>query len=157
MNSIKRSILITRLSFSIPLVVQWIGVHLQCREHGFDPWSRNIPYAEERLSHLPCREHGSDPWSRKIPHVEERLSHLQCREHGSDPWSRKIPHAEELLSLCATTTEPDWVLQTEACARAPREATTVRSPHTATESNPHSPQLEKAHVQQWRPSTAKNK
>ena len=124
MNSIKRSILITRLSFSIPLVVQWIGVHLQCREHGFDPWSRKIPYAEERLSHLPCRE------------------------HGSDPWSRKIPHAEELLSLCATTTEPDRVLQTDASARAPREATTVRSPHTATESNPHSPQLEKAHVQQ---------
>ena len=24
----------------------------QCREHGFDPWSRKIPYAEEQLS--PC-------------------------------------------------------------------------------------------------------
>ena len=31
------------------------------------------------------------------------------------------------------------------------------SPHTATKSSPHSLQLEKACVQQWRPSTAKNK
>ena len=29
-----------------------------------------------------------------------------------------------------------------------REATTMRSPHTATKSSPYSPQLEKAHTQQ---------
>ena len=38
-----------------------------------------------------------------------------------------------------------------------REATTMRSPCTATKSSPRSPQLEKAHAQQWRPNTAKNK
>ena len=44
-------------------------------------------------------------------------------------------------SLCSTT----------------RKATAMRSPHTATKSNPHSPQLEKAHAQQWRPNAAINK
>ena len=30
------------------LVVQWIGICLQIpRGHGFDPWSRKIPYAME--------------------------------------------------------------------------------------------------------------
>ena len=33
----------------------------------------------------------------------------------------------------------------------------MRSPHTATKSGPHSPQLEKARMQQRRPNTAKNK
>ena len=31
------------------------------------------------------------------------------------------------------------------------------SPRTQMKSSPHSPQLEKAHVQQWRPNAAKNK
>ena len=38
-----------------------------------------------------------------------------------------------------------------------REATTMRSPCTATKSSPCSRQLEKACMQQWRPSTVKNK
>ena len=38
-----------------------------------------------------------------------------------------------------------------------REATAMRSLHRAAKSSPHSPQLEKAHVQQRRPNTAKNK
>ena len=36
------------------------------------------------------------------------------------------------------------------------EAATVRGPRTAMKSGPHSPQLEKALAQQWRPNTAKN-
>ena len=40
---------------------------------------------------------------------------------------------------------------------ATREATAMRSPHTAMKSSPRSPQLEKAHVQQQRPNIAKNK
>ena len=40
---------------------------------------------------------------------------------------------------------------------ATREATTMRSPHTATKSSPCSPQLEKARVQQRRPHSAKKK
>ena len=47
------------------------------------------------------------------------------------------------------------------CAWSPcsttREATAMRSPRTATKSSPRSLQLEKAHMQQWRPNTAKNK
>ena len=33
----------------------------------------------------------------------------------------------------------------------------MRSPHIATKSSPHSPQLEKAHAEQQRPNTAKKK
>ena len=50
-------------------------------------------------------------------------------------WS---PHA---YSPCSTT----------------REATAMRSLRTTTKSSPHSLQLVKAHVQQWRPNAAKNK
>jgi len=38
-----------------------------------------------------------------------------------------------------------------------RDATTMRSPSTAMKSSPRLLQLEKAHVQQRRPSTVKNK
>ena len=44
-------------------------------------------------------------------------------------------------SLCSTT----------------REATTVRGPHTAMKSGPHSPQQERVLAQKRRPNTAKNK
>ena len=40
---------------------------------------------------------------------------------------------------------------------ATREATAMRSPHTAVKSSPCSPQLEEAHAQQRRPNTAKDK
>ena len=40
---------------------------------------------------------------------------------------------------------------------ATREATAMRSPCTTTKSSPHSPQLEKACMQQRRPNTARNK
>ena len=43
----------------------------------------------------------------------------------------------------------------EPCS-ATREAPAMRSPHTTAKDSPHSPQLEKARVQQQRPSTAKN-
>ena len=43
----------------------------------------------------------------------------------------------------------------EDSTSAAREATAIRSPRTATKSSPRSPQLEKAHVQQQKPNTAK--
>ena len=62
--------------------------------------------------------------------------------------------AAEQLSPCVTTTE---ARAPRACAPQQREATAMRSPHTATKSSPHSPQLEKARAQQWRPNAAKSK
>ena len=53
-------------------------------------------------------------------------------------------HEPQLLSLRV------WSL----CS-ATREAMTVRGPRTAMKSGPHSPQLEKALAQKWRPNTAK--
>ena len=69
-------------------------------------------------------------------------------------WSGKIPHATKQLSPCTTIIE---ALEPKACAPQNRDATAVRSLHTATWSSPYSLQLEKTHMQQWRPSTAKNK
>ena len=60
-------------------------------------------------------------------------------------WAR----TSQLLSLCAATTEA-------ACCTT-REATAMRSPHTATKSSPCLPQLEKARTQQWRPNAAKKR
>ena len=69
----------------------------------------------------------------------------QCRGHGFDPWSGKIPDASGQLILCPATTEP----------KGPRART--RQQEKPRQWEAHSPQLEKAHPQQWRPSTAKNK
>ena len=49
-----------------------------------------------------------------------------------------------------------WSPRTWSACSATREATAMRSPRTTTKSNPRSPQLEKAHVQQRRPNAAKN-
>ena len=63
----------------------------------------------------------------------------------------------------ACTLEPKsynyWACVPRACpcSTTTREATTMRSPRTATKSSPRSPQLEKACAQQWRPNAAKNK
>ena len=50
-----------------------------------------------------------------------------------------------------------WSLCTKSPCSATREATPVRSLLTTTKRSPCLPQLEKACVQQWRPSAAKNK
>ena len=60
-------------------------------------------------------------------------------------------HASQLLSLCSRAREPQLLSPraTTTGAHAPqREATTMRSPRTATKGSPCSPQLEKACAQQ---------
>ena len=74
--------------------------------------------------------------------------------HGFDFCSVKIPRVVEQLSLWATVTEP-------ACPRPhavqqekplPWETCALQL-----EKSPFLPQLEKVHVQQWRPSAATDK
>ena len=62
-------------------------------------------------------------------------------------------HKEQLIP-CAVTTKA--YVPYSLCS-ATRKATAMRSLHTTTKSSPHPPQLEKARIQQGRPSTAKNK
>ena len=68
-------------------------------------------------------------------------------------------------SICHGATEPDshnyWghalQLSRTVCLEPVlhnKEATTMRSQGTTMKSSPHLPQLEKAQVQQWRPTTA---
>ena len=70
-----------------------------------------------------------------------------------DPWSKKIPHAEETKPVRHNY----WSPHAYSLYSATREATAMRSPHTATKSSPSSPQQEKVHVEQRRPNTAKKK
>ena len=92
------------------------------------------------------------PWgtSSMVPWLE---SACQCSGRGFHPWSGRIPHAAGQLGQCTMTTEVfgPWSL----CSTA-REASAGSSPHTALESSSCLPQLEKACLQQRRPSTAKN-
>ena len=60
-------------------------------------------------------------------------------------------HWKQLLNPLAATTEAQVP---RACAPQKREATTMRSLHTTRKSSAYSPQLEKAHAKQWRPSAA---
>ena len=96
-----------------------------------------------------------------------KKSICQCRRHGFDPWFGKTPHAVGTLSNCTSTTES--VFQSphvptaeghtpqRPCSKT-RETSTMRGPQSLqVKSVPNSPQLEKAHVQQQRLSTAINK
>ena len=78
-----------------------------------------------------------------------------------NPWSRKITHTTEQVNLWATTARSLCYNcrspRKQSLCSATREATTMRSPCTAVKNSPRSPQLEKAHTQQWRPSATKNK
>ena len=100
-------------------------------------------------------------------------SACQCRRQGFNLWSGKIPHTSKQLSLGATVQSPcpsgpvsrkSWarVLQLLRPSHLDpmlwtREGTAVSNPHTTAKSSPRSPQPEKAHSQQQRPSPAKNK
>ena len=65
-----------------------------------------------------------------------------------DPWSRKTAHALEQLITCVTTLEP--VFRNEKSRQREAHASQL-------DNRPQILQLEKARVQQQRPSTAKNK
>lgn len=103
--------------------------------------------------------------------VVENLPPMQG--HGFNPWSEKIPHAVGQVSPCTTTTEPQllshnyWAssldpvsrnycmhLGARLCSKREPLQRESRAPHL--ESSSHSPQREKACVQQ-RPSTAISK
>ena len=48
---VRSSIMCNNLKWNrTSLMVQWIGVHLPCRGHRFDSWSRRIPHAMKLLS-----------------------------------------------------------------------------------------------------------
>ena len=58
----------------------------------------------------------------------DKESACQCKGHRLNPWSGKIPHTAGQLYLCSTSAEAIfWSPQA-----ATREATTMRSPSTAT-------------------------
>ena len=116
---------------------------------------------------LKLRAQSLSHWTtRKVSEIKEKKSNTglpwwfsgkesacQCRRYKFDSWSMKIPHAAEQLSPRATTTEP--VLYHPGAAT--REATAMRSSHTATRQQPPLTATREKPVQQWRPSTVKKK
>ena len=74
--------------------------------------------------------------------------------HGFNPWSRKIPYATGQLSLCATTAE---LTNLEPVPHNSEKPPQWEAHAPQLEGGPCLPQLEKARVQQWRPSMVKNK
>ena len=91
---------------------------------------------------------------------------MQGTQVQSLVWEDSSPlreaRAPQLLSPCspgAAMTVPVCCNRCSLCIQSwgstTREASKVRSPSTATKSSPHLPQLEKAHVQQWRPAQPK--
>ena len=90
-------------------------------------------------------------------------STLQGRDTSSVPvlgkshllWSPKPVHHNYGAHALESVSCNYWSHVTYSPCSATREATTVGSPHTAAKSSPHSLQLEKACIQQWRPTTAK--
>ena len=78
-----------------------------------------------------------------------------------NPWAW-VRNNWSLLALepHITTTEPACCNCWSPCIKrlgSTREATPMRSPHTTRKRSAHLPQLEKACLQQWRPSAAKRK
>ena len=93
---------------------------------------------------------------------------LQCKGHWFNPWWGKIPHTAEQLSLCvhhnywASALQPAsrnyWAYELQVLQPTCLEPMLHKRSHCnekmSLKSRPHWPQLEKAHEQQWRPTTA---
>ena len=77
----------------------------------------------------------------------------QCKRQSFDPRSGKIPHVAEQLRLCATTTEARNPYSLCSATRSHRGEAHTRE----LESSPRLSKLERKTMQQWWPSTAKNK
>ena len=139
---------------------------IQCRGPGFNPWSGNqIPYAATKTQ---CRQKKKKEPSLTIlvdtlqPFTSKIKSFVRSWNHQIV----ELPHAVEQLRQRATTTEP--VLQSPGATTTkpthPRAHVSQQEkpPQQETcspqlESSPCFPQLEKAYLQQPRPSTAENK
>ena len=80
-------------------------------------------------------------------------SACQYRGHGFDPWSTKTPHAMEQLSPCTTATKASYLELVLRNKRSPCNEKTVQH----NERSPHLQQLERACVQQQKPSAAKER
>ena len=86
-------------------------------------------------------------------------SACQCRRLRFNPWSGKIPHAAERLNPWATNTEP--VSQSPGAAateaRVPESLCSSTREATTTREQPWLATIREKHMQQQRPSAAKNK
>ena len=96
-------------------------------------------------------------WLRIRPPMQETRVQALVRE---DPTCRRATKPV-CQNYWARAPEPTchnyWSPRALSPCSTTREATAMRSLHTATRSSPCSPQLEKARAQQWRPNAAINK
>ena len=109
----------------------------QCRQHGFNPWSRKIPHAVDQLSPCPTT---AEPTLYSLCATTVEVCMLEGPRAATAQPVRCNYWGPRPQGPCSTTRGP-----------------TVRSPQATRKSSPCSPQLEKAHARQWRLSAAKNK
>ena len=96
-------------------------------------------------------------WLRiRLPMQGTRVRAL-VREDPTCCGATKPAHHNYWACALEPTSHNYWSPCPWSLCSATREATAMRSPHTTTKSSPHSPPLEKARSQQWRPNAAKNK
>ena len=77
-------LIINIIRAGLPLVVQWLRLHSQCRGPGFDPWSGNqIPHGTTKTS--AAKQIVKYGW------LSGKESACQCKRCEFDPWVRKIP------------------------------------------------------------------
>ena len=91
----------------------------------------------------------SDPWSKKIPHAMGQLKPmalLNLHSRACEP---------QLLSPCTATTEAHLLEPVLRNKRSHSNEKPTHSNQRVQESNPHSSQLENAHMQLRRLTTAK--
>ena len=63
-------VLRVEMNTGLPLVMQWIRIHLPMQGHRFDPWSGRISHASEQLS----------PWATTTEPVH--LEPMRCKKRG---------------------------------------------------------------------------
>ena len=131
-------------------VLEWVAISFSRGSSQPGDWTQ--------VSHIVGRRF--TVWATREAYSGEEPN-CQCKGHRFDPWPRNIPHATEQLSLCTTTVEAHMLqLLKPVCpkARVPQQEKPWQwEAHAPQQSNPYSPQQEKAHEQQWRLSAVKNK
>ena len=104
-----------------------------------------------------CRTSLVAQWLRiHLPMQETRVRALVWEDPTCRGATKPMRHNYWACSL-ERVSHKYWSPCTLSLCSATREATATRSPHSATKSSPHSPQVEKAHAQQQRSNADKKK
>ena len=147
-------------------VMYWVDI-LGSKSHGSGPWTVGWEpgwWKRGRFKAAPSHVTSLGEWWRLVlsqcPKRYKDCSPLS-KPQGTGRWQWTVPTLTMQLSPSAATPEPMghnyWGPSVLDLCSATREATAARSLRATTKMSSCTLQLEKARVQQWSPSTTKNK